>query len=135
MGMCVLFLTICNIPIGQYDIVVHSIILSNMHCTTICKVIFSHKQFCFFLLTLKRGFKKFGCGICEVEMMYFHLDQSQVIIMKKNNGFWEFVGTKRCTSIQNKARHNHNKTNLWDSFLGKQSSSLTKLIRRVKTTK
>jgi len=41
-------------------------------------------------------------------------------------GFGSFVGTKRCTSIQNKARHNHNKTNLWDRFLGKQSSSLTK---------
>jgi hypothetical protein len=43
MGMCVLFLTMCNIPIGQYDIVVHSIILTNMHCTTICKIILSHK--------------------------------------------------------------------------------------------
>ncbi len=37
---------------------------------------------------------------------------------------------KRCTSIQNKARHNNNKTNLWGRFLGEQSSSLTKLIRR-----
>jgi hypothetical protein len=42
-GYVCFVLTICSIPIGQYDIVVHSIILTNMYCTTKCKVIFSHK--------------------------------------------------------------------------------------------
>jgi hypothetical protein len=77
MGMCVLFklyatyslVNIALLYIVSYLTTMHSL-YNNMQGHFLTQVVL------LVLLTLKKGFLIFGCGICEVEMMYFHLDQS-----------------------------------------------------------